>query len=332
MKHTLGPPCLINTPIFQTAPLHCALIVWVIDLQPSFPWRDKHNDILMILASFFFSSDVIKLLQRDKNTLRNPLCKLWENIHKFMVNFPSSCRLLFDSSAVVSLPCHCSVGLSWDPARYLCNDNECEVAVPVLGYRNTEVRSPWRGDTHNGEPPWRSRLLMLDSINTNPQPAPFFCYSLFFSLFFTPSPRSQTNHYRALFAFCLKPTLSVWLFRRVECWECILKNVGKKCLNSILFLYSLDSRCPKGYPAPNQDVVRGCKKLPSVKRAGKWFKKVGMISLRFIDSLWLRLKVINPVQMVEKSPFDCGYKWLPCGRPARHSYRKLATMRSCQQH
>lgn len=158
MKHTSGPPCLINTLIFQTAPPDCALMVWVIDLQPSFPWRDKHNDILMISASFFFSSsDMIKLLQRDKNTLRNPLCKLWENIHKFMVNFPSSCLLSAVSCLTPALlfpfPCHCSVGLSWDPAGYLCNDNDCEVAVPVLGYRNTEVRSPWRGDTRNREPP-----------------------------------------------------------------------------------------------------------------------------------------------------------------------------------
>lgn len=92
----------------------CA-IVWVIDLQPSFSCRDKHNDILMISASFSFS-DVIKLLQRDKNTLRNPLCKLWENTHKFMVNFPSSCflspvscltpALLFSSLVTVAWGCH----------------------------------------------------------------------------------------------------------------------------------------------------------------------------------------------------------------------------------
>lgn len=114
MKHTSGPPCLINTLIFQTAPLDCALIVWLIDLQPSFPWRGKHNDILMISASC--SSDVIKLLRRGENTLRNPLCKLWENIHKFMVNFPSSCllsavscvtpALLFPSHVTVAWGCH----------------------------------------------------------------------------------------------------------------------------------------------------------------------------------------------------------------------------------
>lgn len=62
-------------------------------------------------------------------------------------------RLLFDSVAGVSLPCHCVVGLPWHPAGYLCYDNERKFGGSVLDYRNTEVRSPRREDGHNSEPP-----------------------------------------------------------------------------------------------------------------------------------------------------------------------------------
>lgn len=63
------------------------------------------------------------------------------------------------------------------PGIHAVYDKGFNVGGPVLDYSNTEIRSPWRGGGYNAEPFRQSRLLMLDSINTDPQPAPSFHYS-----------------------------------------------------------------------------------------------------------------------------------------------------------
>lgn len=61
---------------------------------------------------------------------------------------------------------------------FILYDKGCNVGGPGLDYRNTEVRFPWREEEHDSKPPWRSRLLMLDSILILRRAANFFLLSL----------------------------------------------------------------------------------------------------------------------------------------------------------
>lgn len=64
--------------------------------------------------------------------------------------------LLFVCLATVSLPLPCGTGLGCHGTKegiHAVYDNECNVGGPVLDYRNTEVRSPWREDGFKSKPP-----------------------------------------------------------------------------------------------------------------------------------------------------------------------------------
>ena len=119
-------------------------------------------------------------------------------------------------------------------------DNECNVGGPGLDYRSTEVRSPWREDGYNSEPPRRSRLLMLDSTNTDPSSHKQTAVGVFLS---------SASHLHCQYHFSIDYYF-IWI-----CW--IEMHEGNTLsLEPISVFILFASRCLTGYPALNQDMVR----------------------------------------------------------------------------
>ena len=172
----------------------------------------------------------------------------------FKTSLASCLTLCFPPPCCTGSGCHGS-----QQGIHAVYDNECNVGGPGLDYRSTEVRSPWREDGYNSEPPRRSRLLMLDSINTD-------------LVSNTASSHKQTaegvflssaSHLHCQYHFSL-----VCYFIRIHWTEMHEGNTLSLELISVFILFA--GRCPTGYPALNQDMVREGHCF-CVKRAGKSF-------------------------------------------------------------